>query len=197
MTAVVDRLRDIAEMARYSAAETELLKLADELDGGDVELGSNPWRLVIDQVMHLAVNVYGLSVDPPTTPEQVRDLWGAVVVEIAECARVIERDMATETTREIEGQALDALADARTEAKTFQDAADQWHLLTEALPNELRIIPGDAPDDAATWLPRIREALWHAYGIGRRHQRDGVTFVGQTERSGLTPFDATDTTPRS
>ena len=87
-------------------------------------------------------------------------------------------------------------ADLKAELAHATDAADRWHTLTDALVLDLRIIPGDEPDDAETWRRRIRDALWLAYGIGRRHEREGIHFVGQSPQA-PTPFAAGDTIPRS
>lgn len=178
---VADRLRDIAEMARDSAAETELLKLADELDGGDIHLEPNPWGLVIDQVVGLAA-VYDIEHGGPTTPKQVHDLWQKVVIKIANNARQAEREVMTECLR-----------DAERTADYFRAASDQWHQLTEALRGDLREDDANDDDDADVWRVHVRKALWMAYGIGRRHQRDGLTFTGHpTVGLILTPFECTE-----
>lgn len=171
---VADRLRDIAAGVNdahgsHTHAETELLELADELDGGDIHLESNPWGLVIDQVVGLAA-VYDIDPRHPTTPEQVHDLWREILPRIATAATM----------------------QGWQETEHLRAAADQWHLLTEALALDLRVdgVSLSLDDDAKVWRQRVRDALWMAYGIGRRHQRNSIECAGSIDR---TPFE----TPRN
>lgn len=81
--------------------------------------------------------------------------------------------------------ALARLDDVTAERDQYQQAADQWYELTEALALDLRV-DGVTQDDVKVWRERVRHALWMAYGTGHRHRGCGLSYAGTVARS---PFE--------
>ena len=119
----------------------------------------DPWGPVIDQVVGLAA-VYDIVHEGPTTPEQVTDLWSQVIYAIALESRSKGR--------------MDHARDHRAEVAALTESADNWHLLTDALVDDLRMAGPDDDQSVDRYRTAVGRALWRAFGIGRRWQAAGT-----------------------